>query len=46
MDRVDRTRLVGSCGSRDDSLSWILSRMKQDDTNRVDGVGPQGRGQK
>ena len=42
MDRVDRTRLVVSCGSRNDSLSWNLSRVKQDDTIRVDGIGPQG----
>ena len=28
MDRVCRTRVVKSCGSRDDSLSWNLSRVK------------------
>ena len=28
MDRVCRTRLAKSCGSRDDSLSWNLSRVK------------------
>ena len=44
-DRVDRTRLVESCGSRDDSLIWNLSWVKQDDTIRVDGMGPEGRGQ-
>ena len=42
VDRVDRTRLVESCGSRDDSLIWNPSRVKQDETIRVDGMGPQG----
>ena len=32
MDHVVRTRLVESCGARDDSFSWNLSRAKQDDT--------------
>ena len=29
LDHVGRTRLANSCGSRDDSLSWNLSRVKQ-----------------
>ena len=45
MDRVGRARLVESCGSRDDSPSWNLGRVQQDDTIRVDGMGPQGRRQ-
>ena len=45
MDRVDRSRVVESCGSRGDSLSWNLSRGKQDETIRVDGINPQVRGQ-
>ena len=35
MDRVCRTRLAKSCGSRDDSLSWNLSRVKQGGAIRV-----------
>ena len=35
MDRVCRTRLAKSCGSRDDSLSWNLSRVKQCGAIRV-----------
>ena len=35
MDRVCRTRLAKSCGSRDDSLSWNLSRVKQGGAVRV-----------
>ena len=31
-DRVDRARLVESCGARDDSPSWNLGRAKQSDT--------------
>ena len=33
---VGRTRLAKSCGSRDDSLSWNLSRVKQDGAIRAD----------
>ena len=29
-DHVGRTRLAKLCGSRDDSLSWNLSRVRQD----------------
>ena len=36
LDRVDRSRLVDSGGSHDDSLSWNLSRVKQGDAIRVD----------
>ena len=36
VDRVDRARLAISCESRDDSLSWNLSRVKQGETIRVD----------
>ena len=39
MDRVDRPRLVESCGARDDSPSWNPGRAKQGDS-------PRGRGQK
>ena len=46
MDRVDRARLVESCGAREDSPSWNLGRAKQGDTIQVDGASPQGRGQK
>ena len=46
MDRVDRARLVESCGARGDSPSWNLGRAKQGDTIRVDGASPQGRGHK
>ena len=35
MDRVCRTRLAKSCGSRDDSLSWNLSRVKRGGAIRV-----------
>ena len=35
-DHVGRTRLAKFCGSRDDSLSWNLSRVKQDDAIRAD----------
>ena len=38
MDRVCRPRLAKSCGSRDDSLSWNLSRVKQGGAIRVDGT--------
>ena len=34
-DHVSRTRLAKSCGSRDDSLSWNLSRVKQGGAIRV-----------
>ena len=44
-DRVDRARLVESCGARDDSPSWNLGRVKQGDTIRADGTSPPGRGQ-
>ena len=46
VDRVDRARLVESCGARDDSPSGNLGRVKQGDTIRVDGASPRGRGQK
>ena len=42
LDRVDRARLVEHCGSRDDSPSWNLSRVKQGETIRVDDMHPQG----
>ena len=45
MDHVSQTRLAKYCGSRDDSLSWNLSRAKQGDTIRVDGMSPRDRGQ-
>ena len=35
-DHVGRTRLAKLCGSRDDSLSWNLSRVKQDGAIRAD----------
>ena len=35
-DHVGRTRLAKSCGSRDDSLSWNLSRVKQGGAIRAD----------
>ena len=35
-DHVGRTRLAKFCGSRDDSLSWNLSRVKQDGAVRAD----------
>ena len=35
VDHVGRSRLVEHCGSRDDSLSWNLSRVKQGETIRV-----------
>ena len=35
-DHVGRTRLANFCGSRDDSLSWNLSRVKQDGAIRAD----------
>ena len=34
-DHVGRTRLAKFCGSRDDSLSWNLSRVKQDGAFRA-----------
>ena len=34
-DHASRTRLAKSCGSRDDSLSWNLSRVKQGGAIRV-----------
>ena len=46
MDRVDRARLVESCGARDDCPSWNLGRAKQGDTIRVNGTSPRGRGHK
>ena len=36
LGHVGRTRLAKSCGSRDDSLSWNLSRVKQDGAIRAD----------
>ena len=42
MDRVDRARLVESSGARDDSPSWNLGRVTQDDTIRVGGASPRG----
>ena len=35
-DHVGRTRLAKFCGSRDDILSWNLSRVKQDGAIRAD----------
>ena len=35
-DHVGRTRLAKFCGSRDDSLSWNLSRVKRDGAIRAD----------
>ena len=35
-DHVGRTRLAMFCGSRDDRLSWNLSRVKQDGAIRAD----------
>ena len=45
MDHVGRTRLAKSCESRDDSLSWNLSRVKQGGAIRADDMDPQDRGQ-
>ena len=36
IDHVCRTRLAMSCGSRDDSLSWKMSRVKQGSAFRAD----------
>ena len=44
-DHVDRARLVGSRGARDDSTSWNLGRAQQCDTIRVDYTSARGRGQ-
>ena len=41
MDHVGRTRLAKSCESRDDSLSWNLSRVKQGGAIRADDMDPQ-----
>ena len=38
IDHVGRTRLAMSCGSRDDSLSWNLSRVKQGSAIRADDI--------
>ena len=38
MDHVGRTCLAMSCGSRDDSLSWNLSRVKQGSAIRADDI--------
>ena len=46
MDRVDRVRVVESGGTRDDSPSWNLGRVKQGDTIRVDGMSPRDQRQK
>ena len=35
-DHVGRTRLAKLCGSRDDTLSWNLSRVKQDGAIRAE----------
>ena len=35
LDHVGRTRLAESCGSRDDSLFWNLSRVKRGGAIRV-----------
>ena len=43
MDHVSRTRLAKSCESRDDSLSWNLSRVKQGGAIRSDDMDPQER---
>ena len=37
-DHVGRNRLAKFCGSRDDSLSWNLSRVKQDGAIRADDI--------
>ena len=37
--------LAKSCASRDDSLSWNLSRVKQGGAIRADDMDPQDRGQ-
>ena len=42
-DRVDRARLVESCGERN-SPSWNLGRAQQGDTVRVDGMGSRAQG--
>ena len=42
VDHVDLARLAVHCGSRNGSLSWNLSRVKQDETVRVDDMHPQG----
>ena len=44
MDRVDRARLVESCGACDDSPSWNLGRVGLGDTIRVRGMSPRGQG--
>ena len=38
IDRVGRTRLAMSCGSRDDSLSWNLGRVEQGSATRADDI--------
>ena len=45
MEYVGRTRLAKSCESRDDSLSWNLSRVKQGGATRADDMDPQAREQ-
>ena len=45
MDHVDRIRLAKSCESRDDSVSWNLSRVKQGGAIRAYDIDPQDRGQ-
>ena len=42
MDRVDRARLVESCGARDDSPSWNPGCARQGDTIREGGTSPRG----
>ena len=46
MDRVDRARLVDSCGARDDSPSRNLGPARQGDTVRVGGASRRSPGQK
>ena len=43
MEHVGRTCLAECCGSRDDSLSWNLSPVKQCGAIQVDSMDPQGR---
>ena len=45
MDHAGRTRVAKSCESRDDSLRWNLSRVKQGGAIRSDDMDPQDRGQ-
>ena len=46
LGHVGRTRLAKSCGSHNDSLSWNLSRVKQDGAIRADDMDHKAQGSK